>query len=479
MKKIVWLVVFLAFLTPLLTVSATEVSSCRTIFEDSVLVTNISANRDPCITLGANDITFDCQGYTINGNGIYQGIYVDGKNGVIIKNCRLNNFVSDLKLVNADNNIVEDNIFNDFFSVSLGADNNLVQRNAFNKETWLYGVSNTFDGNTFTLVDSNNAALSIHAGYNVVKNNVFVGSSDGFGIANTQSATYNQYVNNTITNFAQGIILGGFLLGANYNTVANNSLLNNMEGIQVAGGDLNSITGNDINSRNWTEADTTYEGWGVDLGGSRNNVLWDNTIHNQNNRFDVNLNLYCYQGVENTWNFNITPTCEGDCVKPDCSEVLDNQGGWFNGGAGALMNGIGHGPMAEVTGIVPRDDPIITAAWQSINYPDAINGNAHYHLASNSSSYVYWEVHSLLSRYDVYTWKFDHPWSSQMSTTAKYMIKHKYGLTTKYLDQSTPGDQWVYLGRYTFDDSELQGVAIFPSTGGIVAADAVKIVSVS
>ncbi|MBI2548045.1 hypothetical protein HYW21_01725 [Candidatus Woesearchaeota archaeon] len=59
------------------------------------------------------------------------------------------------------------------------------------------------------------------------------------------------------------------------------------------------------------------------------------------------------------------------------------------------------------------------------------------------------------------------------------MIKHKYGLTTKYVDQSTPGDQWIYLGRYTFDDSELQGVAIFPSTGGIVAADAVKIISVS
>ncbi|MBI2548049.1 right-handed parallel beta-helix repeat-containing protein [Candidatus Woesearchaeota archaeon] len=475
MKKL-WLLM-LVFLVSVVNVYGVEVVGCRTIYDNSVLVGNITADRSPCITIGANDITLDCQGYTINGNSNAIGITAQNKQGFTIKNCKVSGFPeASLDFDYSNNSMILNNTFQNF-GVGIASSGNLIKDNKVNGQSSIWGPSNTFEGNTFTL-NSNNPALNIHADYNIIRNNVFTGGGDGFGIMNSYNANYNEYVNNTITYFGEGMSLGSYVAGANYNTVANNSFVDNIYGIEVIGGDLNSITGNDISSRNWTEADTTYEGWGIDLGGSRNNVLWGNTIHNQNNGLDVNLNLYCYQGIQNTWDFNITPSCEGDCIKPDCSEVLDNQGGWFNGGA-ALLNGMGYGPLAEVTGIVPRDDPIITAGWQSINYPDAIDGNTLYHTQSSGSDYVYWEVHSLLSRYDVYAWKFDHPWSPQMSTTAKYMIKHKYGLTTKYVDQSTPGDQWIYLGRYTFDDSELQGVAIFPSTGGIVAADAVKIISVS
>jgi hypothetical protein len=53
--------------------------------------------------------------------------------------------------------------------------------------------------------------------------------------------------------------------------------------------------------------------------------------------------------------------------------------------------------------------------------------------------------------YDVYAWKFDHPWSGQMATDAQYIVKDKYGIAGLVtVDQSTAGDEWISLGSYEF-----------------------------
>ena len=64
-----------------------------------------------------------------------------------------------------------------------------------------------------------------------------------------------------------------------------------------------------------------------------------------------------------------------------------------------------------------------------------------------------------------------------MATNAHYRIYHRYGKSYWIqLDQSTPGDEWVYLGTFEFDDSRTQGILITDQANGYVIADAVKFV---
>jgi len=80
-------------------------------------------------------------------------------------------------------------------------------------------------------------------------------------------------------------------------------------------------------------------------------------------------------------------------------------------------------------------------------------------------------------RYDVYVWKFDHPYSHLMATDAPYLIRDKDSTTSWIpVDQSTAGDEWICLGRFEFDDSRVQGVLLTDNASGYVAADAVKFV---
>ena len=83
--------VFALLLFPALQNAATNVSACGTLNTAGTTYTmNQSINNTgvTCITIGAQNITFDCQGFSITGNnttGIY-GIYSSYSN-TTIKNC--------------------------------------------------------------------------------------------------------------------------------------------------------------------------------------------------------------------------------------------------------------------------------------------------------------------------------------------------------------------------------------------------------
>ncbi len=145
----------------------------------------------------------------------------------------------------------------------------------------------------------------------------------------------------------------------------------------------------------------------------------------------------------------------------------------------------------DATGVVPTISELIVddshdqfsvyagGAWSSISYPDAENGSTHYIQAGTGSNIVAWQVDQIITpgTYDVYVWKFDHPWSSQMATNAPFIIKDKNGIAgIVQVDQSTVGDEWVYLGSYQFDNSSSQGLGVTDNADGIVAADAIKFV---
>jgi len=44
-----------------------------------------------------------------------------------------------------------------------------------------------------------------------------------------------------------------------------------------------------------------------------------------------------------------------------------------------------------------------------------------------------------------------------------------------YVDQSSPGDEWVHLGQFDFDNNTVQGVVLSNDANGVVIADAVRL----
>ena len=86
-----------------------------------------------------------------------------------------------------------------------------------------------------------------------------------------------------------------------------------------------------------------------------------------------------------------------------------------------------------------------------------------------------WIVHTKDQDLNIKVWKFDHQYSPLMTTAARYDIYHANGVDTKYVDQTTPGDEWIDLGTYHFNEQGLQGVAITRSPLGHILADAITI----
>jgi hypothetical protein len=134
--------------------------------------------------------------------------------------------------------------------------------------------------------------------------------------------------------------------------------------------------------------------------------------------------------------------------------------------------------------IVDDDDPEFMVymgdSWNTISYGDANGGSTHYiNGGTGMNNVVAWRVDGLVTpgTYDVYVWKFDHPWSDRMATNAQHIIRDKYGISgIVNVDQSTAGDEWVYLGSHEFDNSGIQGVGVTDNANGIVAADAIKLI---
>ena len=122
---------------------------------------------------------------------------------------------------------------------------------------------------------------------------------------------------------------------------------------------------------------------------------------------------------------------------------------------------------------------IRSGSWLSGNHPDAHGGSFLYNPAGSGNNSAAWRVDGLVTpgRYDAYIWKFDHSHSHLMATDAHYRVRNRDGVSDWILvDQSTPDDEWIYLGRFEFDDSHPEGIMITDEANGYVIADAVKLV---
>ena len=249
------------------------------------------------------------------------------------------------------------------------------------------------------------------------------------------------------------------------NTISNNYIDSNLPELyelRALKGDYSPITLKD-------GTELTME-WGVELTYSHNNIMWLNNLYDQNNIWDVENNLYCFDGEGNFYNFEIDENCQGDCIIPDCSEILNNNGQW--GYSGGKQN-----PMVD------NFDNIFTwnrlpngPGWSEYLYSDAVEGDFELSAPQGRDSFA-WRVYTLPNKYRVSVWKFDHPYSNYMARSAQYQIYHANGVDTVYVNQASPGDGWITLGEYTFDNLNMQRGVLLTDDGsnGMILADAIKI----
>jgi parallel beta-helix repeat protein len=123
----------------------------------------------------------------------------------------------------------------------------------------------------------------------------------------------------------------------------------------------------------------------------------------------------------------------------------------------------------------------IFGRWKNYNYVNSYNGNLRYIQNGIGVGSVGWRVSNTVPQgsYEVYVWKFEHPFQSQTATNAKYSVTDVNGTVGWFeVNQSSPGNEWILLGNYYFDNSSPQGVTLNDDADGIVIADAIKLVAV-
>jgi parallel beta-helix repeat protein len=169
------------------------------------------------LEIQCNNIIIDGAGYTFQGNGSGQGIYLTNTNGVTIKNLKLQKFATAISIWKSSNNIITGNTItgNDLGVALNDAKYNLVEHNKIS----LCSTGLLFYG------DSDNNRI--------VGNNINNNNDAGIWCENTTpTSDYNSLIGNNITENGRF----GILLRAAYNaTVVGNNISKHERGIELHG----------------------------------------------------------------------------------------------------------------------------------------------------------------------------------------------------------------------------------------------------
>jgi len=209
--------------------------------ENMTYYLNSSVNStETCFTIGANNVTLDCQGFTINHTGNGSGVNIPNYNYTTIKNC---NILGDILVIDQGNS----------YGILLyhGSNSNFTNNSA---GSHAYGV---------LLLDNSN--------YNSFLNNNF--SNNRFGIELSSSSNNNLTGNTASDNSDNGIVLSS----SSNNNLTENTANNNQMGISLYfNSENNSIAGNNA-------CNNMGYGYGITLGSSSNNNLTNNNADSNNN----------------------------------------------------------------------------------------------------------------------------------------------------------------------------------------------------
>lgn len=201
---------------------------------------------DTGFIIGADNITLDLNGHTVTGPFIpnapqlppYNGVSVEGRSGVTIKNGAIRGFVFGIRLVASSNNVVEGvtTTNNSFNGIVFDNSDNSQVKNSTSSNNGAFGVllNNGSDGN---LVQGNTVFSNTTHG-------IFIGGSPG-------SPPPAPSVNNLIkANTVYGNGVNGILVrNSDNNIVDGNTVTGNRNGIALqSGADNNQVKNNTVNN---------------------------------------------------------------------------------------------------------------------------------------------------------------------------------------------------------------------------------------
>jgi parallel beta-helix repeat protein len=284
-----------------------------TITGDAVLTFDLDGCTGNGINVGADDVTLDCAGNSINGSNSDYGIYVNGSNNITLKNCTVSYFGNGIRIESSSNNNLINVVATNNGYLAASAYDGIVFSNSSNNSLINVTASDNLNVGIIFNVGSNNNLTSITVSNNgehgisatASPNNIMIDvtvDNNGYGGTCPQCQTYggididedsdNSIVTNSIfTNNYAGI----YISEADNNNITNNTVNNNNAGIFIQLSEGNIITNNTANNN--------IEG--VYLYSSTDNTLFNNTA---NNNSDDGFYLYVSDNnnlTNNTANDNL------------------------------------------------------------------------------------------------------------------------------------------------------------------------------
>ena len=433
-----------------------------TLIENHTMWYDLGGCTDIGLLIGVNGTILDCDDYSISGVGSInaRGIYINNIEETIIKNCNVGGFDAGIYLsYSSNNNLVNNVITNNFLGISVyfSANNDLsyntIENNINQGVALQHSPSNNIFNNTITNSDFGIEILGIST-YNNIWNNFFVDNDmnayDGYISNNWNVSEVGNYWDDFETNPGYPNYYDVFNHGIDWHPIWNfyAPVLDSIGDQTVNEGELLTI---DVNAIDLDNDTLTYYT-------DAENILPSNFT------FD-----------EITGLFEWTPTDDDEGEYDVTFFVTDGLFVDFE----TITITVLDTPLEYYIDNSDSEFIVFSGDWNSRNLTNAQNGESLYNNPGYGNERVGWQVNELVEpgTYEIYVWKFEHEYSSSMATNTPYQIYHRTGMSYWIeVNQQTPGNEWILLGDYEFDNSRRLGVLMSDDADGRVIADAIKLV---
>lgn len=222
-----------------------NISSCSNLNIANViynLTSNVTANGT-CMNINADNVTLECNGFTINYSTSEMGFGVNnsGDDNVTIRNCEIirgngNYGIAEIALVESENGNIANNSIKGMYGI-------LITSSSHNNVT----------NNTIHTNETNGHGISLYSGSlynNIINNTISTNGSQACGIYVSDNSNHNDIYNNSVStagDYGHGLHISSI---SNYNTIYSNIV--STQGEQAYGiyihlnSTYNNATGNSI-----------------------------------------------------------------------------------------------------------------------------------------------------------------------------------------------------------------------------------------
>lgn len=367
-------------------VAGANIAACGTVSDNSVLTQNITAaSASTCLNITTDNVVLDCQGYYIFGNGAGNGIEVQARKNITIKNCFITNFTgtSDVEAMNG--------IFfkksNDSMII-----NSTIYGNRMGVQLFDYSQRNQITGcNISNNLQYQGVYIYSSSYYNII-NDSDIGSNGGHGIKITTSSYVNLTNNRIYSNSNNGIEYLG-PVSAGHNIIRNNIFSNTQWGIHV-----DSQTSNVLYENNTALSNGNGD---IKIDGTSDHRFLDQDFAGYDLNVPISLTFEKNNKAKLHYIESITATgssLSSEYMLGDDFVYVNSSNTAFNKRANITFFGLSYGSLGEVKPIYdPERDGIFTDCPSSVCTSLRYNSGAFTYNVTGFTNYSFMNYTSLLN----------------------------------------------------------------------------------